>query len=71
MVRPILRSVRVGGIGVLAFATCARTAVARQHALTPMTSLVGTMKHVSTPSRKIVTRHTMSRPCHARVTSVS
>eukprot|EP00966_Prymnesium_polylepis_P122611 2834716-Prymnesium_polylepis.1 len=31
-----------------------------------MTSLVGTMKHVSTPSRKVVKRHTMSRPCACR-----
>eukprot|EP00966_Prymnesium_polylepis_P268255 6197210-Prymnesium_polylepis.1 len=37
----------------------------------PMTSLVGTMKHVSTPSRKIVLRRTMSRPCRGRVASVS
>ena len=36
-----------------------------------MTSLVGTMKHVSTLSRKIVICHTMSRPCRARVASVS
>eukprot|EP00966_Prymnesium_polylepis_P232880 5385984-Prymnesium_polylepis.1 len=36
-----------------------------------MTSLVGTLKHVSTPSRKIVIRHTMSRPCRGRVASVS
>eukprot|EP00966_Prymnesium_polylepis_P307023 7094967-Prymnesium_polylepis.1 len=36
-----------------------------------MTSLVGTMKHVSTLSQNIVIRHTMSRPCRARVASVS
>eukprot|EP00966_Prymnesium_polylepis_P139457 3222326-Prymnesium_polylepis.1 len=36
-----------------------------------MTSLVGTMKHVSTPLRKIVIRHTLSRPCRGRVASVS
>eukprot|EP00966_Prymnesium_polylepis_P203014 4703574-Prymnesium_polylepis.1 len=36
-----------------------------------MTSLVGTVKHVSTPSRKIVIRHTMSRPYRGRVASVS
>eukprot|EP00966_Prymnesium_polylepis_P223871 5179509-Prymnesium_polylepis.1 len=34
-----------------------------------MTSLVGTMKHVSTPSQKIVIRHTLSRPCRGRVAS--
>ena len=36
-----------------------------------MTSLVGTMKHVSTPSRKVVVRHTMSWPCRGRVAAVS
>eukprot|EP00966_Prymnesium_polylepis_P318346 7352820-Prymnesium_polylepis.1 len=36
-----------------------------------ITSLVGTMKHVSTPSQKVVKRHTMSRPCRTRVASVS
>eukprot|EP00966_Prymnesium_polylepis_P289308 6682956-Prymnesium_polylepis.1 len=36
-----------------------------------MTSRVGTMTHVSTPSRQIVIRHTMSRPCRGRVASVS
>eukprot|EP00966_Prymnesium_polylepis_P084713 1961140-Prymnesium_polylepis.1 len=36
-------------------------AVSGQSAKYAMTSLVGTMKHVSTPSRKIAIRHTMSR----------
>eukprot|EP00966_Prymnesium_polylepis_P136772 3160149-Prymnesium_polylepis.1 len=39
--------------------------------ISPMASLVGTMKHVSSPSRKIVIRHTMSRPCRACIASVS
>ena len=55
-----------------------RRAAPRSHPFIPtgltctnMTSLVGTMKHVSTLSRKIVIHHTMSRPCRARVANVA